>query len=134
MFSDPLDSPSSDSKSFDEDDMYGSDSDVETISMKPSSNEQDRSPTGHMVCTLFCHRLGSSLYLMQDNDTSSELDSLEMDVKDLSIMVKALCEVQGIDVSAIDCETQSRFVGLHSSQNTSDISLEVGMSDEATDA
>lgn len=35
MLSDPLESPSSDEKSFDEDDMYGSDSGVETISLKP---------------------------------------------------------------------------------------------------
>jgi hypothetical protein len=35
MLSNPLDSPSSDAKSFDEDDMYGSDSDIETISLKP---------------------------------------------------------------------------------------------------
>ena len=34
MLSDPLDSPTSDTKSFDEEDMYGSDSDVETISLK----------------------------------------------------------------------------------------------------
>ena len=37
MLSDSLDSPSSsDAKSFDEDDMYGSDSGVETISLKHS--------------------------------------------------------------------------------------------------
>ncbi|KAH9174284.1 hypothetical protein EDB89DRAFT_2067964 [Lactarius sanguifluus] len=37
MFSDPIDS--SDAQSFDEDDMYGSDSNVETISLQPDSVE-----------------------------------------------------------------------------------------------
>lgn len=49
MLSDPIDSPSSDTKSFDEDDMYGSDSDVETISLKPDSDEQTRVVNEHMV-------------------------------------------------------------------------------------
>jgi hypothetical protein len=35
MLSNPLDSPSSDARSFDEDNMYGSDSDIETISLRP---------------------------------------------------------------------------------------------------
>jgi hypothetical protein len=60
MFADLLDSPSSsDSKSFDDYDMYGSDSDVETISMKPGSNEQNHPPVApeHVVCILdqSCH-------------------------------------------------------------------------------
>jgi hypothetical protein len=52
MLCDPLDSSSSDTQSFDEDDMYGSDSGVETISLKPSSKEQARSADEHMVCNL----------------------------------------------------------------------------------
>jgi hypothetical protein len=51
MLSDALDSPSSsDAKSFDEDDMYGSDSSVETISLKrpfQALNVANESP----VCT-----------------------------------------------------------------------------------
>jgi len=51
MLSDALDSPSSsDAKSFDEDDMYGSDSGVETISLKrpfQALNVANESP----VCT-----------------------------------------------------------------------------------
>jgi hypothetical protein len=52
MLCDPLDSSSSDTQSFDEDDMYGSDSGMETISLKPSSKEQARSADEHMVCNL----------------------------------------------------------------------------------
>ena len=50
MLSDPLDSPSSDAKSFDEEDMYGSDSDVETVSLKQPG--QGLSSTSHelLVC------------------------------------------------------------------------------------
>jgi hypothetical protein len=40
MLSDPLESPSSDMISFDEDDMYGSNSDVETISLRPYRIQQ----------------------------------------------------------------------------------------------
>jgi hypothetical protein len=53
MLSDALDSPSSsDAKSFDEDDMYGSDSGVETISLKrpfQALNVANESP----VCTYY---------------------------------------------------------------------------------
>jgi hypothetical protein len=50
MLSDPLDSSSSDAQSFDEDDMYGSDSGVETISLKPDSNNEARETEEMMVC------------------------------------------------------------------------------------
>ncbi len=50
MLSDPLDGSSSDAQSFDEDDMYGSDSGVETISLKPDSNNEARETKDMMVC------------------------------------------------------------------------------------
>lgn len=40
LFYNAVDGSASDTKSFDEDDMYGSDSDVETISLKPHSDTQ----------------------------------------------------------------------------------------------
>jgi len=49
MLSDPLESPSSDTMSFDEDDMYGSDSDVETISLKPFLNKQETNANESLV-------------------------------------------------------------------------------------
>jgi hypothetical protein len=50
MLSEPLDSSSSDAKSFDEEDMYGSDSDIETISL-PSGSYQIQDSLDHPVCT-----------------------------------------------------------------------------------
>ena len=55
MFSEPLDSPSSDAKSFNEDDMYGSDSDVETYSLGYGSEEAIQSSNQGMVCMCFLH-------------------------------------------------------------------------------
>jgi hypothetical protein len=52
MFSDPINDSSSDTQSFDEDDMYGSDSGVETISLAPPSNAQDGMTNEHIVCHL----------------------------------------------------------------------------------
>ncbi|KAI9443894.1 hypothetical protein H4582DRAFT_2071441 [Lactarius indigo] len=53
MFSDPVDDSPSDTQSFDEDDMYGSDGDVETISLKPLlehvSEEQETSSINQCV-------------------------------------------------------------------------------------
>ena len=51
MLSDSLSSSSSDDKSFDEDDMYGSDSDIETVSLRPSfhaSSTGRHSPLVHV--------------------------------------------------------------------------------------
>jgi hypothetical protein len=50
MLSDPLDSPSSDARSFDEDDMYGSDSDVETISLRPFRVQPALNAGDSLVC------------------------------------------------------------------------------------
>ena len=48
MLCDPLDGPSSDALPFHEDEMYGSDSDVETIGLYHQSELSDE----HTVCTL----------------------------------------------------------------------------------
>lgn len=52
MFPDPEDDLSSDTESFDEDDMYGSDSGGETISLTASSNSQVYIHSDHVVCYL----------------------------------------------------------------------------------
>ena len=52
MFSDLLDNTSSDEMSFDEEDMYGSDPDVETISLGSGSNQVVRSSEEDVVCFL----------------------------------------------------------------------------------
>jgi hypothetical protein len=50
MLSDPLESPSSDALSFDEDDMYGSDTDVETISLVPTRAVPELDTNDLLVC------------------------------------------------------------------------------------
>jgi hypothetical protein len=65
------------------------------------------------------------LHLEQDANVIPELESLEMDMRDLSVMVKALCEGQGIDVTSIARETQGQSSHVTSPNNTSDTSLEL---------
>jgi hypothetical protein len=50
MLSDPLESPSSDALSFDEDDIYGSDTNVETISLVPTRAVPELDTNDPMVC------------------------------------------------------------------------------------
>ena len=52
MLSDPLDSTSSDEMSFNEEDMYGSDPDVETISLGSASNTKVQSSDEDLVSVL----------------------------------------------------------------------------------
>ena len=52
LFSDPLDGTSSDEHSFDEEDMFGSDSDAETISLRVRSNEKKQSFDEQVVCII----------------------------------------------------------------------------------
>jgi hypothetical protein len=51
MFSDPVDD--FDTQSFDEDDMYGSDPNAETIPLKSVSEVQDVSNNDYCVCTSY---------------------------------------------------------------------------------
>ena len=53
MLSDPLVSPASDAKSFDEEDMYGSDPDVETISLKQPSQVLSSASHDSLACPAF---------------------------------------------------------------------------------
>jgi hypothetical protein len=50
MLSDPLESPSSDALSFDEDDMYGLDPDAETISLLPFRAVPKSEANDSLVC------------------------------------------------------------------------------------
>jgi hypothetical protein len=66
MLSDPLDGPESNTQSFDEDDMYGSDTGVISVSMKPQSTDDVKPSTDShvsayamfIVCTLCTHGAG----------------------------------------------------------------------------
>ncbi|KAN0128954.1 hypothetical protein V8E53_013216 [Lactarius tabidus] len=84
MLSDPLESPSSDALSFDEDDMYGSDPDVETISLLPLRA---------------VHKLETNELL--HNDIVSQMDRLNLNMERGTAMLSALCEAAGLDVSSI---------------------------------
>ncbi|KAI9431756.1 hypothetical protein H4582DRAFT_2062363 [Lactarius indigo] len=108
MFSDPVDDSPSDTQSFDEDDMYGSDGDVETISLKPLlehvSEEQETSSINQCVADVE-HPLEeqeSSLNDYEvDMDIISNSENIHRSVNDFSLMVRALCEAEGIEVSNI---------------------------------
>ena len=52
LFSDPLDGTSSDEQSFDEEDMFGSDSDAETVSLVAKMNKKKRPFDEQMVCIM----------------------------------------------------------------------------------
>jgi hypothetical protein len=134
MFSDPLDSSSSDDQSFDEDDMYGSDSGVETISLGPESKDEIQSLNQDLVSTHLVKQIHAILHLKQDTDIMPELESLETDMRDLSIMVKALCDAQGIDVTSIPGEAQGQSSSVPSPHSTSNTSLELQGGDRDDDS
>ncbi|KAI9429636.1 hypothetical protein H4582DRAFT_2064952 [Lactarius indigo] len=98
MFSDPVDSSSSDAMSFDEDDMYGSDSNAKTINLKPDSIEP-HSPAHVDHASLPNDH-------MEHADLILETEEMCMDLKDISLMVRALCETVGINMSQTTSETQ----------------------------
>ncbi|KAH8976826.1 hypothetical protein EDB86DRAFT_2839045 [Lactarius hatsudake] len=82
MFSNPVDD--SDTQSFDEEDMFGSDPNAETIPLEPGSKVQEVSNNG------YC-----------DADLISDAWEISKETHRLCLMVEALCEVEGIDVSEI---------------------------------
>jgi len=99
MLSDPLDSPSSDAKSFDEDDMYGSDSDAETISLKRPCQAAAPDSDASLVCPHLLPQFGF-LHMIQDVDVHLQLDRLDMGMSRAMAMLEALCESEGINSSS----------------------------------
>ena len=97
MHSDPLDSPTLDTRSFDEDDMYRSDSDVETISLKhpweAPATESDASLVCPDLLTFFCF-----LHLIEDMEVHLQLERLEIGMGRAAVMLVALCDAEGIDL------------------------------------
>ena len=100
MLSDPLDSPSSDAKSFDEDDMYGSDSDVETISLKRPSQVAAPDSDASLVCLHLLPQFGF-LHILQDVNVHLQLDRLDMGTSRAMAMLEALCESEEINSSSL---------------------------------
>ncbi|KAH9016537.1 hypothetical protein EDB84DRAFT_1567201 [Lactarius hengduanensis] len=100
MFSDPIDSSSSDTESFAEDEMYGSDTNVETISLKPDSME----PLPDQASTVAANDG------MEDAGLMSETEEMCMDLKDIKLMASALCETeQGVQALATEEPQPSIF-------------------------
>jgi hypothetical protein len=106
MFSDPLDSSSSDTRSFDDDDMYGSDSGVETISLKHDLKEKARDNKETMVCTCPTMYIRAILHLRQEDGLIPTFARMEVIMNDIAIMVNALCEAEGIDATSIPSHAQ----------------------------
>jgi hypothetical protein len=71
LFSDPLVGTSSDEHSFDEEDMIGSDSDAETVSLGLKSNEKKHSFEEQAVCSISSAQLPSSCELTPDTGWQS---------------------------------------------------------------
>ena len=92
MLSDPLSSPSSDAQSFDEDDMYGSDPDVETISLRPLlQSPESESPAAEMDDPLvLLILLIATDYFIQDAETIAQFDTLNMSLNQSYAMLSAL--------------------------------------------
>ena len=63
MFSDPLDGTFSNDMSFDEVDIYGSDPDVETISLRAGFNDNVQCLDEVVVCVQSAQPIYSTLYI-----------------------------------------------------------------------
>ncbi|KAF8258426.1 hypothetical protein EI94DRAFT_1815345 [Lactarius quietus] len=89
MLSDPIDDSSSDTQSFNEDDMYGSDSGIQSISMKPHSKEEVT--------------ISNEVQMNEDQNTeiSTQVQRMDINMGNVSIIMDALCEAEGIDISSI---------------------------------
>lgn len=125
MLSDPLDGSLSDNQSFDEDDMYGSDSDIETISLKPESEEQARSTNEYIVCNWLTTLIHSILHWKQDSELVAQLERIEMQMHRVTLMVEALGEAEGINASSFTNTLQDHLSSLPSPRSTPEIPLQV---------
>jgi hypothetical protein len=73
------------------------------------------------------------LHWMQDSELIAQLEKLEMSVHKFSLIVEALGEAEGIDVSSLTNETQDQLSGIPSPQSTSDMPLQVEEGDHDSD-
>jgi hypothetical protein len=97
-----LDSTSDDEQSFDEEDMFGSDPDAETISLGFKSNKKKQSFDEDIIGIIISgYLVQECLRLIQDGDLIPQFEGMSMDLRNISAMMDALCEAEGIDVSSI---------------------------------
>ena len=125
IFSDPLDSTSSDEMSFDEEDMYGSDPNIETISLGAGSNQKSQCPEEDVVYAPHAQTINTILYLWQHSDGIPEFDSISLAISKMEIMARALCDADGIDISALGGEGEEGIASALLPQSTSDMSMGV---------
>jgi hypothetical protein len=123
MVSDPEgeDGSSSDTHSFDEDDMYGIDTDVETINLSPHSNTHIEPDNEPMVSYFNMTFFKPTSHFEQVSDLITQLDRMAMNMQDATLMVQALCQAEDIDVSSITDEAPSQLSNLSSSDVMLDI-------------
>ncbi|KAN0133107.1 hypothetical protein V8E53_009137 [Lactarius tabidus] len=114
LFSDPLDGTSSDEQSFDEEDMCGSDSDVETISLGFRSNDQVQ-----------------PIDMQVDGDHIHQSEDMSMDLRNITTMMEALCKAEGIDISSITGEADDHSLSPSTQYTTLETSLDSDVSSES---
>ncbi|KAF8261852.1 hypothetical protein EI94DRAFT_1809662 [Lactarius quietus] len=111
MLSDALESPSSDTRSFDEEDMFGCDSGVETISLTippehPAFPDQD-------------------INEFDDAELHAQFDRMDLNMEDVTAMIRALCEVEGVHMLSVsgDIEGSQSDVPSQAEQCSSDVDV-----------
>ncbi|KAN0136426.1 hypothetical protein V8E53_005794 [Lactarius tabidus] len=123
MLSEPLDDSSSDTKSFDEEDMYGSDPDVETVSLPSISNQvQSLEHTDESL----------DHPSSKDDGSFSETDPIHIEIHNLTLMVRALSETMDAEIASIDEEADDGCSAASSTQHSSDMPYDGG--DEQSDS
>ena len=125
MFTDPLDSSSSDDMSFDEEDMYGSDPDVESISLGAGSNDNMQCLDEEVVCVPPAHAIYSTLYIWQDSDSVLGMAGMTLAISKLDILARALCDADEIDIPLLGSNAEEESDSTSLPQNTSDMSMEL---------
>ncbi len=106
--------------------MYGSDSDaiiigrVSPIHRPPSSDEPASSDDNTSVCSSFFCRITHVHTRSQNADIVEGLDTA---LSNYRSMIKALCDVEGIDTNDLLADSQSHTTDVVSIESVSDISV-----------
>jgi hypothetical protein len=116
---------SSDTESFDEEDMYGLDYSMEAVSESSDGGEEDNENTGQveieMVCNLQFLTFFKIVNLVQNKDITEMLCRIQTSVANLSALTEELCRALDIDGMPFLCihEYQRINVNLvHTSSHT----------------
>ena len=91
--------------------MYGSDSDVETISLKRPCQAAAPDSNASLVCPHLLPQFGF-LHIIQDVDVHLQLDRLDIGMGRAMAMLEALCESEGINSPSSVMEAESGMSAL----------------------